>query len=106
MYKDLDVEMVEIIETLDSHTCSICGGLDGTVIPISQYEPGVTVPPFHPNCRGTTAPAIDPKYAGERAARNADGDVYYVPANMKYADWVQTFVNGGSQGWLDRCKSC
>ena len=47
-YKDLDVEMVEIIETLDSHTCSICGGLDGKVIPISQYEPGVTVPPFHP----------------------------------------------------------
>lgn len=99
-YKDLDVEMVEIIETLDSHTCSICGGLDGTVIPISQYEPGVTVPPFHPNCRGTTAPAIDPKYAGERAARNANGDVYYVPANMKYADWVQTFVNGGSKAGL------
>ena len=99
-YKDLDVEMVEIIETLDSHTCSICGGLDGTVIPISQYEPGVTVPPFHPNCRGTTAPAIDPKYAGERAARNADGAVYYVPANMKYADWVQTFVNGGSKAGL------
>ena len=99
-YKDLDVEMVEIIETLDSNTCSICGGLDGKVIPISQYEPGVTVPPFHPNCRGTTAPAIDPKYAGERAARNADGDVYYVPANMKYADWVQTFVNGGSKAGL------
>ncbi len=99
-YKDLDVEMVEIIETLDSHTCSICGGLDGKVIPISQYEPGVTVPPFHPNCRGTTAPAIDPKYAGERAARNADGAVYYVPANMKYADWVQTFVNGGSKAGL------
>lgn len=99
-YKDLDVEMVEIIETLDSHTCSICGGLDGKVIPISQYEPGVTVPPFHPNCRGTTAPAINPKYAGERAARNADGDVYYVPANMKYADWVQTFVNGGSKAGL------
>ena len=99
-YKDLDVEMVEIIETLDSYTCSICGGLDGKVIPISQYEPGVTVPPFHPNCRGTTAPAIDPKYAGERAARNADGDVYYVPANMKYADWVQTFVNGGSKAGL------
>jgi len=99
-YKDLDVEMVEIIETLDSHTCSICGGLDGKVIPISQYEPGVTVPPFHPNCRGTTAPAIDPKYAGERVARNADGDVYYVPANMKYADWVQTFVNNGSKAGL------
>lgn len=99
-YKDLDVEMVEIIETLDSHTCSICGGLDGKVIPISQYEPGVTVPPFHPNCRGTTAPAIDPKYAGERAARNADGDVYYVPANMTYTQWKKAFVDGGSKDGL------
>ena len=99
-YKDLDVEMVEIIETLDSHTCSICGGLDGTVIPISQYEPGVTVPPFHPNCRGTTAPAIDPKYAGERAARNADGAVYYVPGNMSYSEWKKTFVDNGSKDGL------
>ena len=99
-YKDLDVEMVEIIETLDSHTCSICGGLDGKVIPISQYEPGVTVPPFHPNCRGTTAPAIDPKYAGERAARNADGDVYYVPGNMSYSEWKKTFVDKGSKNKL------
>lgn len=99
-YKDLDVEMVEIIETLDSHTCSICGGLDGKVIPISQYEPGVTVPPFHPNCRGTTAPAIDPKYAGERAARNADGDVYYVPGNMSYSEWKKTFVDNGSKDGL------
>ena len=99
-YKDLDVEMVEIIETLDSHTCSICGGLDGKVIPISQYEPGVTVPPFHPNCRGTTAPAIDPKYAGERAARNADGNVYYVPATMNYSEWKKTFVNNSSKDGL------
>lgn len=97
-YKDLDVEMVEIIETLDSHTCSICGGLDGKVIPISQYEPGVTVPPFHPNCRGTTAPAIDPKYAGERAARNADGNVYYVPANMNFTQWKKAFVDGVKDG--------
>lgn len=99
-YKDLDVEMVEIIETLDSHTCSICGGLDGTVIPISQYEPGVTVPPFHPNCRGTTAPAIDPKYAGERAARDQDGKVYYVPGNMSYSEWKKTFVDKGSKNKL------
>jgi SPP1 gp7 family putative phage head morphogenesis protein len=100
-YRDLDVQNVEIIETLDSHTCEICGGFDGTVIPISQYEPGVTVPPFHPNCRGTTAPAIDEKYAGERAARNDDGEqIYYVPANMKYPDWKATFVNGGSKDGL------
>ena len=104
-YRDLDVRMVEIIETLDSRTCSVCGGLDGKVIPISQYEPGVTVPPFHPNCRGTTAPAIDAEYAGERAARDADGKVYYVPADMQYSKWKKMFVDGGSKDGLTRAYS-
>lgn len=99
MYRDLGVDQIEIVETLDSRTCSTCQPLDGKVVPLSQYEPGVTVPPFHPNCRGTTCPHYD-DMDGERAARTADGKVYYVPANMKYADWVQTFVNGGSKTGL------
>ena len=98
-YKDLDVEYIEIIETLDSRTCETCGGLDGKVIPLAQYEPGVTVPPFHPNCRGTTAPYYD-AMDGERAARNSEGKVYYVPANMKFTDWKKTFVEGGSKDGL------
>ena len=98
-YKDLDIEKVEILETLDSRTCSVCGGLDGTVIPLAQYEPGVTVPPFHPNCRGTTCPHYE-DMKGERAARNADGEVYYVPANMTYTQWKKAFVDGGSKDGL------
>lgn len=49
-YKELDVEEVEIVETLDYHTCEICGSMDGKKVPLNQMEPGVTVPPFHPNC--------------------------------------------------------
>lgn len=98
-YKDLDIEKIEILETLDSRTCSVCGGLDGTVIPLAQYEPGVTVPPFHPNCRGTTCPYYD-DMDGERAARNADGEVYYVPANMNYQAWKAAFVDGGAKTGL------
>lgn len=98
-YKDLGVERVEILETLDSSTCEICRPLDGKVIPLAQYEPGVTVPPFHPNCRGTTCPAVDDQ-TGQRAARNADGEVYYVPANMTYSQWEKAFVNGGSKAGL------
>lgn len=104
-YKDLDVESVEIIETLDSHTCSICGEMDGKVIPISQYEPGVTVPPYHPNCRGTTAPSIDEEYAGERAARNEDGEVYYVPGDMSYQQWKKAFVDEGKKDELTVVKT-
>lgn len=97
VYQDLGVQSVEILETLDSHTCPLCQPLDGTVIPLAQYEPGVTVPPFHPNCRGTTCPHYD-DMDGERAARTADGKVYYVPANMKYTDWKKAFVDGVKDG--------
>ena len=94
-YQDLDVEQVEIIETLDGRTCEICGDMDGKIIPLSQYEPGVTVPPYHPNCRGTTAPAIDAKWAGKRLARDGEDELYEVPADMTYAQWKETFVDGG-----------
>lgn len=99
VYRDLGIEKVEILETLDRHTCDICGALDGTVINLSEYEPGVTVPPFHPNCRGTTCP----HYAnmdGERAARNADGEVYYVPAETTFPAWKKAFLEGGSKAGL------
>lgn len=87
-FKDLGVEKVEIIGTLDGSTCSICGQLDGKEIPLAQYEPGVTVPPFHPRCRCTTAPVIPEDFTdGLRVARDEDGEEYYVPAGMKYAEW-------------------
>ena len=57
----------------------------------------MTVPPFHPNCRGTTCPHYD-DMDGERAARTADGKVYYVPANMNYTDWKKAFVDGVKDG--------
>lgn len=98
-YKDIGVEKVEILETLDWHTCELCGGLDGAVIHLAQFEPGVTVPPFHPNCRGTTCPHVDDA-DGERIARKADGEVYYVHADMDYKTWKKTFVEGGAKDGL------
>lgn len=94
VYKELDVEEYELVETLDSHTCEICGPLDGKVFPMSQYQPGITAPPFHPRCRGTTVPHFDDNY-GERAARNHEGKTYYVPANMTYQEWKQQNVKKG-----------
>lgn len=103
-YQDLDVEQVEIIETLDGRTCEICGDMDGKIIPLSQYEPGVTVPPYHPNCRGTTAPAIDAKWAGKRLARDEEDELYEVPADMTYAQWKAAFVDGGKKSKLTRAS--
>ncbi len=95
-FNDLDVEKYEIVATLDSHTSDICQGLDGQVFKMSEYEPGVTAPPFHVNCRSTTVPYFDDNFGqiGERAAKDEDGKTYYVPEDMKYGEWKKTFVDG------------
>lgn len=96
-FKSLGVEQFEVVETLDSHTCSLCGSMDGTHFPMSQFEVGMTAPPFHPNCRGCTCPYFDDEFdsIGKRAARGEDGKTYYVPGNMTYEEWKNSFVDDG-----------
>lgn len=90
----LGVEKYEIVATLDSRTSELCRWMDGKVFKRSEWEVGVTAPPFHPWCRTTTVPYFDDGFdVGERAARDEDGNVYYVPANMTYKDWKKSFVD-------------
>jgi SPP1 gp7 family putative phage head morphogenesis protein len=103
-YRELDVEEVEILETLDYHTCETCGSMDGKKVPLNQMEPGVTVPPFHPNCRGTTAPVIDEELwgVGERTARDENGKYYTVPGDMTYEEWKARQNEKLGTGFVDR----
>lgn len=43
-----------------------------------------------------TVPYFDDDFGiiGERATRGEDGKTYYVPANMTYNEWKETFVDG------------
>lgn len=103
-FNDLDVEQYEIVATLDSHTSDVCRSLDGQHFPMKDFEPGVTAPPFHVYCRSTTVPYFDENFGdiGERAARDEEtGKTYYVPDDMKYQDWKQTFVDGGDKSGFD-----
>ena len=93
-YGELGVEMIEILGTLDDKTCALCGSFDGKTLKLSESEAGVTAPPFHPWCRCTTIPYFADD-DGERIARGADGKNYYVPGDMKYADWKAAFVDNG-----------
>lgn len=95
-FAELDVEMYEIVATIDSHTSDICRGMDGKHFKMSEWQIGVTAPPFHVYCRTTTVPFFDDEFdsVGERAARGADGETYYVPGNMNYKEWESSFVNG------------
>ena len=93
-FKEFDVERYEIVATLDGHTSDICQEMDGKVFKMSEYEEGVTAPPFHVNCRSCTAPYFDDEFTkGEqRAARDEEGDTYYVPADMTYKEWKKKYV--------------
>lgn len=93
-FDELDVEKYEIVATLDSHTSDICQEMDGKVFKMSEYEAGVTAPPFHVNCRSCTCPHFDDEFAGgECAARGEDGKIYHVPAEMTYKEWKETSKN-------------
>ena len=97
--EDLDVEEFEVVETLDTITCSYCQEMDEKHFPMDQFEIGVTAPPFHPNCRGCTCPYFDDEFmeGGERAARGEDGKTYYVPADMDYSTWYNEFVQNENE---------
>ena len=44
----LDVERYRIVASFDHDTCELCGALDGKVFKMSEYQVGLTAPPFHP----------------------------------------------------------
>lgn len=101
-FNDLDVEEYEIVATLDDKTSEICQEMDGQHFPMKDFEAGVTAPPFHVNCRSCTCPYFNDEFSlGERAARDEDGEVYYVPADMTYPEWKEAFVDGGSKEGLN-----
>jgi SPP1 gp7 family putative phage head morphogenesis protein len=100
-FNALDVEEYEVVEALDGETCEICGSMDGERFSLRDYEAGKTAPPFHPWCRGCTAPY----FADDGGARFARGDGdggqrYYVPSDMKFGEWREMFVEGGDKGDL------
>ena len=61
---------------------------------MSEYQEGLTAPPFHPSCRCCTAPYFaDMEGLGERFTRDAEtGERYKVPRDMTYEQWKKSFV--------------
>lgn len=102
-FESLGVEQYGIVATLDSHTSDICRSLDGKHFSMKDYQPGVTAPPFHVYCRSTTVPYFDEQFdIGERAARDEEtGKTYYIPDDMNYQEWKETFVDGGDKSGFD-----
>lgn len=103
------IEKYEIVATLDSRTSTICRGLDG-----QEYEIGKgPMPPFHPNCRTTTAPVISSEFdfldkGAKRAAKGADGgtqvsaDTTYYEFLKQQPAWFQDQALGPVRGKIFR----
>ena len=106
-FKDLGVEKYVIVETLDNETCSLCAQLDGKVYPMSEYQVGVTAPPFHPWCRGTTAPYYeDMQGLGDRFARDVKtGESFNIPKDMTYKDWKARQDAAYGAGTVEKFKN-
>jgi len=91
------VKGYEIIATLDGRTSDICRGYDGKIVKNGdEFKP---MPPFHPNCRTSTAPVLDKRFKlddgeGTRASRGIEGG-QQVPEEQTYYDWLR---GQGAQG--------
>ncbi len=100
-YANLGIGEYEILATLDSRTSEICREMDGKHFLVSDMRPGITAPPFHPNCRTDTCPyfADWEEMGGSvmRAARDRKNKGYeLVPAGMSYKEWERKFVGESS----------
>ena len=105
-YKDLGVDDYEVIGTLDSHTCSFCGEMDGKVFPVNKMQAGSTAPPFHPWCRCTTAPYYkNMAGVGKRFARDIEtGKAYYLPSDTTYEQWKKLQETKYGEGSVDKSR--
>ena len=92
-YGELGVERYKIVASFDQDTCGLCGAMDSQVFKMSEYQVGLTAPPFHPWCRCCTAPYFEDMAAlGARWTRNRDGTAAKVPADMSFDEWRDRFV--------------
>lgn len=101
-YKEDGVEQYEILATLDSKTCGVCGKLDGKIYFVSEAVAGKNMPPFHPCCRCTDVPYYPdmPTEGRTRIARDAAGKNISVPADMTYEEWKKRFLEEDSHAEL------
>lgn len=94
-YKAHNLEQYEILATLDTKTSAICQSMDGKIIDMKDYKPGITAPPFHPHCRTTKIPyikGITDDIEDTRAYRDENGKTAFVEGDLTYQEWYNKYV--------------
>ena len=105
-YKDAKIKEYRYLATLDLRTSKMCRDMDGKIFPLNEYVIGKTAPPLHPWCRSTTVAVINREWLKEmkRSARDAQGKVIMIPANMNYQEWYDTYIKGDPAGEAEEKK--
>ena len=102
------LQQYKVIATLDNRTSEICQNQDNKVYKMSEWEEGVTAPPFHPNCRSTTVPYfadVDLSDYTRLAEDYSTGQAYYVPANMSYREWKASLTEKQDKAFIANKKA-
>ena len=95
-YGEAGIDRYISVATLDQKTSEVCVELDGQSFLRSEAKAGTNLPPMHPFCRSTTIADFgeDTLKNLERRAKDKDGNTVTVPADMKYSEWRERFVDG------------
>ncbi len=98
-YKEADIEKYRYLATLDSRTSEKCAELDGKVFRLADKKVGTNFPPIHPFCRSTTLAEFGEETMKklERRARDKDGKVMKVPADMTYREWADKYLDKSAE---------
>lgn len=82
------------------HNCQV---QDGHIYKMSEWEEGITAPPFHVNCRTTTVPFfddVDYSTMTRLAEDYSTGKPYYVPADMSYSEWRKSLTTEQEKAFI------
>lgn len=82
-YKANGVLKYEYVAIMDERTSEICESLNGREFLVSEAEPGVNLPPMHPNCRSSTIPI-------NLTTPQIDKDL----ERLDYEEWAKRFLKG------------
>ncbi len=91
-FAEMGIDEVEIVGTLDGHTCGTCGAMDGKHMPRSDAKAGTTAPPFHPNCRCVIVPYFGDDEEGDaRAMRDPETGKTVTAPPMTFKEWKEKY---------------
>lgn len=107
-YQECGIKKYRYLATLDLRTSKICASLDGQVFLVADQQPGKNCPPMHPWCRSTTTAYVSDEELSRmkrRAYNPQTGKTELVPADMHYAEWYRTYVEGNASAELAMKKT-